>query len=458
MSLDKFLEGFDTGTGWKMMNCGMRARCKCYRSNRDIDVEFEDGTVIEHRSAGDFVRGKVFNPNVRNKYVGLVVPQPGGHTAECIACRGWDDIDIRFEDGVVIEHIIRRRFLEGIVRHPSVYSDYIGQELTTLDGRHCVCTAYRSAKDVDVVLDDGTELKGYGHGYFTGWEIVKIGQTKSIVGAVAPADCGMNAKCIADRGFYDIDIQFDDGTVVTGVTRRNFLNGAVPNPNVKLFDYPKRSHLKILGDRKMMNCGFWCTVTEYISCKDITVTFDDGTVAKHKRRDQYLEGDILHPKFGSKTTKTDSIAQRLLFYYLSRFYSNIGYCVKPETLRTRTGRCYEIDIMLWDIGVGIEFNGSVQHHFHKGIAKSKNSAIERSPEIKKLYVVSDKDKRIVVVRSPKVQNIFLDYTYPDKRLLDVFEAAKIILEDLGNDVSSLYWNPNIIAELYEKGISVCQSL
>ena len=41
---------------------------------------------------------------------------------------------------------------------------------------------------------------------------------------------GMNATCIAYRGCDDIDVRFEDGTIVAGKTKSNFLKGNIGYP------------------------------------------------------------------------------------------------------------------------------------------------------------------------------------------------------------------------------------
>ncbi len=47
-----------------MMECGMRASIIEYRSPNDIDILFEDGTIVKHRSFYNFTKGKIANPNL----------------------------------------------------------------------------------------------------------------------------------------------------------------------------------------------------------------------------------------------------------------------------------------------------------------------------------------------------------------------------------------------------------
>lgn len=54
----------------------------------------------------------------------------------------------------------------------------------------------------------------------------------SILGQSAEMTCGMKATVIEDYGAKNISVQFEDGTVVKGITRRKFKNRTVINPNV----------------------------------------------------------------------------------------------------------------------------------------------------------------------------------------------------------------------------------
>ena len=50
-----------------MMNCGMRATIINYRTCNDIDVQFEDGTIVKHKGFGAFQKRNIKNPNVSIK-------------------------------------------------------------------------------------------------------------------------------------------------------------------------------------------------------------------------------------------------------------------------------------------------------------------------------------------------------------------------------------------------------
>ena len=38
-----------------------------YRRNDDIDIQFEDNTIVKHKSYQSFLKGKIKNPNYNNE-------------------------------------------------------------------------------------------------------------------------------------------------------------------------------------------------------------------------------------------------------------------------------------------------------------------------------------------------------------------------------------------------------
>ena len=56
----------------KVMKNGMKATCIAYRLAKDMDVKFEDGTIVEHVQKVHFDNGTITNPNSDyNPYIRL---------------------------------------------------------------------------------------------------------------------------------------------------------------------------------------------------------------------------------------------------------------------------------------------------------------------------------------------------------------------------------------------------
>lgn len=103
----------------RMMNCGMEATIIRYGKYSDIDVRFEDETIVEHRRYEHFKRGSITNPNF-NPRLGETKMMNCGMEATIIRYGGATDIDVRFEDGTVVKHGVYGNFKKGEIAHESL--------------------------------------------------------------------------------------------------------------------------------------------------------------------------------------------------------------------------------------------------------------------------------------------------------------------------------------------------
>ena len=86
-----------------MMNCGMEATITRYENNMDIDVRFEDGTMIEHKIYDNFKRGVIAHQSLNLNY--------GSKDFHGFICkRGFID-----EDRVLYECICKHCGLEDVL-------------------------------------------------------------------------------------------------------------------------------------------------------------------------------------------------------------------------------------------------------------------------------------------------------------------------------------------------------
>ena len=107
----------------RMMNCGMEATIIRYGRCDDIDVRFEDGTIAKHKLYGEFKKGGIANPNIKTSAencLGKTKMMNCGMKATIIRYGACADIDIRFEDGAVVEHKRYSSFEKGEIAHPSL--------------------------------------------------------------------------------------------------------------------------------------------------------------------------------------------------------------------------------------------------------------------------------------------------------------------------------------------------
>lgn len=104
----------------RMMNCGMEATIIRYGSAMNIDVRFEDEKVVEHRTYDQFKKGIIVNPNIKASRLGETRMMNCGMEATIIRYESNADVDVRFEDGTVVEHKGYKEFKNGRIAHQSL--------------------------------------------------------------------------------------------------------------------------------------------------------------------------------------------------------------------------------------------------------------------------------------------------------------------------------------------------
>lgn len=89
-----------------------------YRRNDDIDIQFEDGTIIKNRSYDNFKKGKIKFPNIKNRIEETNIAS-NEQTMTIIDYRNNQDIDIQFEDGTIVKNKTYNSFKLGNIKNPN---------------------------------------------------------------------------------------------------------------------------------------------------------------------------------------------------------------------------------------------------------------------------------------------------------------------------------------------------
>ena len=138
----------------RMMNCGMEATIIRYGSAMNIDVRFEDEKVVEHRTYDQFKKGIIVNPNIKASRLGETRMMNCGMEATIIRYRNAGDIDVRFEDGTVVEHRRYDLFKKGIIVNPNIKASRLGETRMMNCGMEATIIRYGGATDIDVRFED----------------------------------------------------------------------------------------------------------------------------------------------------------------------------------------------------------------------------------------------------------------------------------------------------------------
>lgn len=290
-----------------IMNNGQVATIIAYRNSLDIDVEFEDGTIERHKKYDDFTKGKIINTKfIANNKLGLIRTMNNGQLAKVISYRRYNDIDVKFEDGTVVKNKQFYAFMKGAIRNPnctnhycsntiiSRFSDCLGEAKIMDNGQTAKIIRLGDYGFVDIEFEDGTILKNKRYENFKMGSIRNPNFSKTMsknrIGASLTMNNGQKATIVAYRNCKDITVEFEDGTIAPNKSYYSFIRGHISNPNYNL----KNRENKI-GEKRVMSCGIEGEIIAYRNANSIDVRFSNGTIAYNKQYKNFIKGWIHNP-------------------------------------------------------------------------------------------------------------------------------------------------------------------
>lgn len=233
-----------------MMNCGMKATIIRYGGCNDIDVRFEDEKVVVHKAYGPFKRGEIANPNIKTSAencLGETRMMNCGMEATIIRYGGYKDIDVRFEDGTVVEHKGYSAFKRGEIANPNVktFANRLDETRMMNCGMEATIIRYSRRDDIDVRFEDGTIIEHRQYIQFKKGGIANPNfkaSAENCLGETRMMNCGMEATIIRYNTGKDIDVRFEDETVVEHRGYGNFKTGGITHPLISLNNGSKDFH------------------------------------------------------------------------------------------------------------------------------------------------------------------------------------------------------------------------
>lgn len=236
-------------------SCGQKMTIIRYHHANDIDVEFEDGTIVTGKKYSNFKIGNISNPNVednlknmraKKEHEGEVSTNQSGFVMTLVRYGNAKDCDVMFEDGTIVRHRYYTAFKNGVIAHPdhnlkNARTYLIGEKNTALNGM----------------------------------EMTIIGYASDFPGAVI--------------------VEFEDGYQTT-VRSSAFLKGEVKNPNVS--PYQKTANERI-GKVFLCKNGLHFTVTGYEGTHKVSGMFEDGEKVQRTDWSSICAGTVGHPELSS---------------------------------------------------------------------------------------------------------------------------------------------------------------
>lgn len=233
----------------RTMHCGMDAEITDYPRSTNISVEFENSTERSGVNYDSFKKGSV-SPHLRTR-VGEKKMMNCGVMAEIIAYRGNKDIDVRFENKAVREHMTYYAFRKGTIalaeraksqRRIDDEKKYVGQKKMMKCGLEGEIVAFRGYANIEVKLSNdeicSTDLRSFYAG--------TVSPTRVYLGEIRTMHCGQEARIVSFRTKDDIDIEFvDTGFVRKKVTYSAFSAGQIKAPVLDHRNRPFKSMVEM---------------------------------------------------------------------------------------------------------------------------------------------------------------------------------------------------------------------
>lgn len=353
----------------KISNSGMLMTIIAYRNSNDIDIQFEDGTIVQHRDYRSFSEGCIYNPNFYKSKIGEEIFAPNGHTLKIIDYRNSKDIDVQFEDGTIVQHRDYYSFLTGNIAMPIL--NRVGQTNIAKNGMGIKIIAYRNSHDIDIQFEDGTIVTHKNYNHFLDGYIAY--PRPDHVGEEVYAKNGMRMTLIAYRNVSDVDIKFEDGTIVEHKYYQNFKEGTIL--------YPIENRI---GYERIANNGLKMKIIAYRNSTDLDVEFEDGCIVTNKSFSDFKKGTIGHPSFSVHR----SLPEKLICYFIGQYFSYIPN-YKPLWLLNNQNVASnfrsEFDIFIPSHAIVIEYDGT---RFHQNVTKdnTKNLCVNEHSDVIRLFI------------------------------------------------------------------------
>jgi hypothetical protein len=468
-------------TGEESINCqGERATIIKYNSTRDLDVQFDDGTIVHLKRYDSFKNGGFKNPNYYKRIrTGETIEANNGQKMTIVAYNNADDIDVQFEDGTVVCNKDYYSFQHGEIKNPNYYKSRIGETQIAPNGQLMTIIDYRGSHDVDIQFEDGTIVKGRGYANFKNGSIEYPVEKR--VGESYVDKNGQTVTITAYRNVKDIDVEFSDGTIVSHIYYNLFKTKRVHNPNIhSVIERYKSNRLRETGKNAQ---GLAMKIIEYNSSDNIAVEFEDGTIVKNKNYSDFLNGKIGYPNYYSKNRTGESIIAKngqkmtIVEYRNARdldvqfedgtivqhkAYSNFkkggiskhyATCSFPEAFflyylqkigfkkhkqgyflkyNSRFGK-KEIDIFNDKLMIGIEYDGFFYHKDHIDWDLEKNEICCES----NIKLIRIRENGLLSLNDSEVYELFRKNNFDDYELEELLSKTIHIINEISNSSFSL---------------------
>lgn len=152
--------------------------------------------------------------------------------AEITDCPDPDNVKVRFENGY--ETTTRyESFVKGSIKCPGTIL-HTGEKKVMKNGLMAEVTAYRAYNDIDVRFENGIERHGIHYSEFSKGEVALKAQKpiSDSIGKTYRATCGLLCTLISSSSTNDCTVRFEDGTIREHVSFSSVKAGSIKHPTL----------------------------------------------------------------------------------------------------------------------------------------------------------------------------------------------------------------------------------
>lgn len=322
-----------------------------YRNYNDIDIMFDDNTIVKHIYYNNFKNGYVKNPNniilapqqkIKSKINKTNIAN-NGLLMTIITYRNCKDIDVQFEDGVIVKHKSYGNFIKGKIKHPNIdttisknKNSHIGESIKASNGQIMTIIDWIRCNNVTVKFEDGTVVNNVQYSSFIQGRVKnpnKLFVFDTVInrlGETITNNSGQKMCIIAYRSCVDIDVQFEDGVIVTNKTYRSFIQGEIRNPNKYVNVNNQKAYNKWINYTKYNNNGIKMTIIDYKSDKMATIQFETGYIV-NTAMPSFRHNSLKHP-FPYILNDVSIDKPAYIYKNVGNFYCTCNKCGKKDIM------------------------------------------------------------------------------------------------------------------------------
>lgn len=299
---------------------------------KDLTVQFDNGVIKEHIPYGEIKRGSVLHPSPHLHETNI---SSRGQTMKIIRDNGYFDIDVQFEDGAVVKHRTYQEFQSGQISNPNfpnirmssfpeiVLLYYLSQIGFRKAPKHSL--AELGAYELDAYNPNvnghkvAVEYDGYpwhldpehdiGKNIVCTQNGIKLYRIREL--GLPPLGKNVTEYLLTARHRNDIDTIY---TIVSNVVKlinrdcgTSFSIVKTPEDKDNIFEIMNSyycAHRKArLGQTNVMNNGIKATIIEYRKYNDIDVQFETGEIIKNTVYSCFQAGSISLPNTNTNLLK-----------------------------------------------------------------------------------------------------------------------------------------------------------